>query len=133
MCRSHLPPKQEYCIGQNYWHHKLQLCHHFSAIGNDYGYENVFSREIEAVGKPEDILIGITTSGNSKNILKAVEMAKSMNIMTYIFTGNSGGEIQSKAKCLNVPSEITARIQECHIMIGQIICGIVEAELFKEN
>lgn len=104
-----------------------------SAIGNDYGYENVFSREIEAVAKSEDILIGITTSGNSKNILKAVEVAKSMNITTYIFTGNSGGEIQSKVKCLNVPSEITARIQECHIMIGQIICGIVEAELFKES
>lgn len=104
-----------------------------SAIGNDYGYENVFSRELEAVAKSEDILIGITTSGNSKNILKAVETAKSKHIKTYIFTGSSGGEIQSKATCINVPSDITARIQECHIMIGQIICGIVEAELFTKD
>ena len=104
-----------------------------SAIGNDYGFENVFSRELEAIVKSEDILIGITTSGNSKNIINAVETAKSKNIKTYIFTGRSGGKIQSNAACLNVPSDITARIQECHIMIGQIICGIVEAEFFNND
>ena len=104
-----------------------------SAIGNDYGFENVFSRELEAIAKSEDILIGITTSGNSKNIINALETAKSLKIKTYIFTGRSGGKIQSNATCINVPSDITARIQECHIMIGQIICGIVEAEFFNNN
>ncbi len=104
-----------------------------SAIGNDYGFENVFSRELEAIAKSEDILIGITTSGNSKNIINALETAKSLNIKTYIFTGRSGGKIQSNTTCINVPSDITARIQECHIMIGQIICGIVEAEFFNNN
>ncbi len=104
-----------------------------SAIGNDYGFENVFSRELEAIAKSEDILIGITTSGNSKNIINALETAKSLNIKTYIFTGRSGGKIQSNATCINVPSDITARIQECHIMIGQIICGIVEAEFFNND
>ena len=104
-----------------------------SAIGNDYGFENVFSRELEAIAKSEDILIGITTSGNSKNIINALETAKSINIKTYIFTGRSGGKIQSNATCINVPSDITARIQECHIMIGQIICGIVEAEFFNND
>lgn len=103
-----------------------------SAIGNDYGFENVFSRELEAVAKSEDLLIGITTSGNSENIIKVIETAKSMKIKTYIFTGDSGGKTQSKAICLNVPSDVTARIQECHIMIGQIICGIVESEFFEE-
>lgn len=104
-----------------------------SAIGNDYGFENVFSRELEAIAKSEDILIGITTSGNSKNIINALETAKSLNIKTYIFTGRSGGKIQSNTTCINVPSDITARIQECHIMIGQIICGIVEAEFFNND
>ena len=104
-----------------------------SAIGNDYGFENVFSRELKAIAKSEDILIGITTSGNSKNIINALETAKSINIKTYIFTGRSGGKIQSNATCINVPSDITARIQECHIMIGQIICGIVEAEFFNND
>jgi len=104
-----------------------------SAIGNDYGFENIFSRELKAVGKPEDLLIGITTSGNSKNVIKAIETAKSMEIKTYIFTGISGGNTQSIATCLNVPSAVTARVQECHIMIGQIICGIVEEYFFKKT
>ena len=103
-----------------------------SAIGNDYGFENIFSRELEAIAKPEDLLIGITTSGNSKNIIKAIETAASMKIKTYILTGTSGGDTQAIATCLKVPSNITARIQECHIMIGQIICGIVEAEFFQK-
>ena len=103
-----------------------------SAIGNDYGFVNVFSRELEAVGKSNDLLLGITTSGNSENIISVVEKANSMNIKVYILTGISGGHVQSKATCLNVPSDVTARIQECHIMIGQIICGIVETEFFAK-
>lgn len=103
-----------------------------SAIGNDYGFVNVFSRELEAVGKSSDLLLGITTSGNSENIISVIEKANSMNIKVYILTGISGGHVQSKATCLNVPSDVTARIQECHIMIGQIICGIVETEFFAK-
>ena len=103
-----------------------------SAIGNDYGFKKIFSRELEAVGKSEDLLIGITTSGNSENIVDVIQKAISMNIKTYILTGRTGGKIQSKATCLNVPSDITARIQESHIMIGQIICGIVEAKFFAK-
>ncbi len=103
-----------------------------SAIGNDYGFVNVFSRELEAVGKSNDLLLGITTSGNSENIISVIEKANSMNIKVYILTGISGGHVQSKATCLNVPSDVTARIQECHIMIGQIICGIVETEFFAK-
>ena len=103
-----------------------------SAIGNDFGFENVFSRELQAVGNSMDLLIGITTSGNSENIIKVIDSAKSLNIRTYIFTGNSGGRVQSLASCLNIPSKVTARIQECHIMVGQIICGIVESHFFKK-
>ena len=103
-----------------------------SAIGNDYGFKKVFSRELEAVGKSEDLLIGITTSGNSENIIDVIQKAISMNIKTYILTGRTCGKIQSKAICLNVPSDVTARIQESHIMIGQIICGIVEAKFFAK-
>ena len=101
-----------------------------SAIGNDYGYESVFSRELEAIGKKEDILICITTSGNSKNILEVLKSAEEMNIKYFILTGNSGGALKDEASCIKVPSDITGRIQESHIMIGQIVCQIVEESIF---
>ena len=101
-----------------------------TAMGNDYGYENIFSRELEAIGKPEDILIGITTSGNSENIVKAVGAAKALKIKTFILTGTSGGKLKGIADCIHVPSDETARIQECHILLGHIICGFVEKEMF---
>ena len=101
-----------------------------SAMGNDYGYENVFSRELEAVGKPGDILIAITTSGNSVNILKAIELGKKIGVQSFVLTGSSGGKIASKADCLHVPSDDTPRIQESHILIGHIVCGLVEQEMF---
>jgi len=103
-----------------------------TAMGNDYGYENVFSRELEAVGKSEDILIGITTSGNSPNIIKGVAAAKEIGIKTFILTGESGGKLKGFADCLHIPSNDTARIQECHILVGHIICGFVEKAMFKE-
>lgn len=103
-----------------------------SAMGNDYGYENVFSRELDAVGQPGDILIAITTSGNSLNILKAIESAKKIGINSFVLTGRSGGEIASKADCLHVPSDDTPRIQESHILIGHIVCGLVEQDLFPD-
>jgi D-sedoheptulose 7-phosphate isomerase len=104
-----------------------------TAMGNDYGYKNIFSRELEALGKPEDILIGITTSGNSPNIIKGVDAAKKIGITTFILTGQSGGKLKDLADCVHMPSNDTARIQECHILVGHIICGFVEKEMFKNS
>jgi D-sedoheptulose 7-phosphate isomerase len=103
-----------------------------TAMGNDYGYENIFSRELEALGKPEDILIGITTSGNSANIIKGVDAAKKIGITTFILTGQSGGKLKGLADCVHIPSNDTPRIQECHILVGHIICGFVEKAMFKD-
>ena len=101
-----------------------------TAIGNDYGYENVFSREIEAIATPADILIAITTSGNSGNILKALEAAKEANVPAAVLTGAGRGMLDDATVTLNVPSTDTARIQECHILLGHIICGFVEESIF---
>ena len=102
-----------------------------TAIGNDYGYENVFAREIEAIATSADMLIAITTSGNSTNILKALEVAKNNNISTVVFAGAGRGKLSKDVQVLHIPSLDTARIQECHILIGHIICGLVEAEMFS--
>tara|TARA_B100000963_G_C22636079_1_gene677715 strand:+ start:5374 stop:5958 length:585 start_codon:yes stop_codon:yes gene_type:complete len=104
-----------------------------TAIGNDYGYENVFSREIESIASTNDVIIMITTSGNSKNIIKALEVTKKNNISTVVFTGQGNGKLNDEIITLNVPSKETARIQECHILMGHIICGIVENEMFKNK
>jgi D-sedoheptulose 7-phosphate isomerase len=101
-----------------------------SAIGNDYGYEEVFARELQGVAKPGDIFIPITTSGNSRNILVAVEQASKQGLMTFAFTGEGGGKLAALCDCLCVPSRQTARIQESHIMIGHIVCGLVEQAYF---
>ena len=101
-----------------------------TAIGNDYGYENVFSREIESMGDSRDILFALTTSGKSKNILKAIHAAKQKNIVTVAFTGLGRGNLSASVETLNIPSNNTARIQECHILVGHIICGLVEANIF---
>jgi D-sedoheptulose 7-phosphate isomerase len=104
-----------------------------TAIGNDYGYEAVFERQIQAQGKAGDVFFGITTSGNSKNVLRAIEEAKKMKIVTVGLAG-SGGKIQAACDyCISVPSMDTARIQECHIMIGQIICGYIETTIFPDH
>ncbi len=101
-----------------------------TAAGNDYSFDEVFSREIEANGRAGDIFIGISTSGNSSNILKAIAAAKQKDIYTVGLAG-AGGKIQHAVdSCLNIPSDCTPRIQECHIMIGHIICEIVENKLF---
>ena len=104
-----------------------------TAIGNDYGYENVFAREIEAIATPADVLIAITTSGNSGNILKAIEAAKNNNIPTVVFTGAGRGKLADDVDTLNIPSTQTARIQECHILIGHIVCGLVETSMFSPS
>jgi D-sedoheptulose 7-phosphate isomerase len=101
-----------------------------SAIGNDYGYEQVFARELQGVARPGDMFIPITTSGNSRNILVAVEQARKQGLTTVAFTGAGGGKLAPLCDCLCVPSRETARIQECHIMIGHIVCGLVEKAYF---
>ncbi len=105
-----------------------------TAIGNDYGYENLFSRQIQAQGVKGDIFIGISTSGNSKNILKALEACKEKGILSIGLTGASGGMMNELCDfCVKVPSCSTPRIQESHIVIGHIICAIVEEELFGKG
>jgi D-sedoheptulose 7-phosphate isomerase len=104
-----------------------------SAIGNDYGYEQVFARELQGVARPGDVFISITTSGNSRNIVVAVDQAIKQGLTTVAFTGEGGGKLAPLCDCLCVPSRETARIQECHIMIGHIVCGLVEQQYFVEK
>ena len=102
-----------------------------TAIGNDYGFDLVFARQMEALGKEGDVAVGISTSGNSRNVLRALEVAKSKSIYTVALTGASGGEMKDVADCtIRIPSEETPRIQECHILAGHIICEIAEEMLF---
>jgi D-sedoheptulose 7-phosphate isomerase len=101
-----------------------------SAIGNDFGFEHLFARQVLALGKKGDIAIGITTSGNSQNVINAFTEAKKMGITTVGFTGKTGGKIAPLCDILlNVPSLTTARIQEMHITLGQMLCGALEINL----
>ena len=101
-----------------------------TAIGNDFGFEDLFSRQLEALGKPGDVAIGITTSGKSPNIVKALKQARQMGIIAAAFGGKGGGDLLGLADpYLVVPSDTTARIQEMHIMLGQMLCGAIEIEL----
>ncbi|OGC07767.1 phosphoheptose isomerase [candidate division WOR-1 bacterium RIFOXYD2_FULL_36_8] len=103
-----------------------------TAIGNDYTFDNIFSRQVEGLGQKGDILIGISTSGNSKNILKAIETAKLRELKTIALLGCDGGLIAKKADLsIIVPSNNTPRVQEVHITIIHIICGLVEEEVGK--
>ena len=98
-----------------------------TAIGNDYGFDKIFERQVEAIALPGDILIGISTSGNSKNVINAFKKAKEIGCMTIALTGNDGGLISEYCKInIIVPSAITARIQEMHILIGHILCEYVD-------
>ena len=103
-----------------------------TAVGNDYGYDQVFSRVLKAKGRQGDFIFGISTSGNSENILKAFEVARERGMIIVAMTGASGGKMKDNCVYLiNVPSSDTPRIQESHIMLGHIICELVEAELFE--
>ena len=105
-----------------------------TAIGNDYGYENLFSRQVQANGSKGDMLIAISTSGNSPNIIKAVQEAERIGITTVGLTGSKPCRMDDLCNfCIKVPSEETPVIQESHIMIGHIICAIVEEKIFKEK
>ena len=104
-----------------------------TALANDYGYDTVFSRQLESLANDKDVLIVISTSGNSPNILRAVDTAKSKNIKVVGMTGRNGGKLKNMVDILiNIPSDDTPRIQEGHITVGHIICGLVEKELFNE-
>jgi D-sedoheptulose 7-phosphate isomerase len=101
-----------------------------TAIGNDFGFEFLFARQIAAIGKKGDIAIGISTSGNSRNVINAFTEARKMGIITAGFTGKTGGNMAELCDImLNVPSTTTARIQEMHITLGQMLCGALEINL----
>lgn len=105
-----------------------------TAIGNDYSFDIVFARQLKALGQKGDVAIGISTSGNSENVIQAFKVGREMGLITVGFTGKSGGKLSSVADyCLCIPSSDTPRIQEGHITIGHIICEIVERELFRSN
>jgi len=105
-----------------------------TAIGNDYGFDQVFSRQLEALARPGDIAIGISTSGNSSNVVNAMLTARKLGLHTIALTGQSGGNLRSNVDhCICVPSNETPRIQECHILIGHIISELVEMEVFHEK
>src|ERR1035437_242552 len=105
---------------------------YLTAIGNDYGYDVIYSRLIKGIGNKGDVLVGLSTSGNSKNILNAFEVAKEKGMITIAFTGESGGKLKKLTDHLiNVPSDDTPRIQESHIMLGHIICQLAEEQVFS--
>ena len=107
---------------------------YLTAVGNDYGYEYIFSRLIQAKGRKGDILFGLSTSGNSENIVHAFEQAKTQGVITIGLTGEGGGKMREISDFLiAVPSKDTPRIQESHIMIGHIICELVEKNLFGKS
>lgn len=103
----------------------------FTAVCNDYSFEDVYARNVQAMGRERDLLFCISTSGNSQNVLNALLQAKKQNMKTIALTGNTGGQLAAHCDLLlNVPSDDTPRIQEAHILLGHIICELVESELF---
>ncbi|NLR80828.1 SIS domain-containing protein [Chitinophaga eiseniae] len=106
---------------------------YMTAVGNDYGYDQVYARILRGIGRPGDVLIGISTSGNSANILEAIKVAKEQGMLVVSMTGSTGGKMKENSDYLiNIPSTDTPRIQEAHITVGHIICEIVETNLFGE-
>lgn len=98
-----------------------------TAVGNDYGFDTVFARQVKALARPGDLVIGLSTSGNSANVLAAFAAAKEAGAKTIAFTGRSGGKMKDTADCaIAVPADVTARIQEMHIMIGHILCEWID-------
>jgi D-sedoheptulose 7-phosphate isomerase len=105
-----------------------------TAIGNDYGFDLIFSRQLEALARPGDVVIGISTSGNSPNVVKAMSTARKMELHTVALTGAAGGGLKGKVDhCICVPSNETPRIQEGHILVGHIISELVELEMFPKR
>lgn len=105
---------------------------YLTAVANDYGYDSVYSRMIDGIGQKGDVLVGLSTSGNSENIIRAFVVAKEKGMTTVAFTGESGGQMKTISNYLiNIPSTDTPRIQESHIMVGHIICELVEKKIFN--
>lgn len=105
-----------------------------TAIGNDYGYEHLFSRQVEAVGRTGDVLFGISTSGRSPNVIAGLEAGHRMGLITVGMTGNKGARITEIVDhCVEIPSDSTPNIQEGHIVIGHIICGLIEQQVFPRS
>ncbi len=105
-----------------------------TAVANDYTYDEIYARLVKAMGRKGDVLIGLSTSGNSGNVVKALEVANSLGIITVGFTGESGGKMKELCKYLiNIPSKDTQRIQECHMLLGHTICELVEIKLFPKK
>jgi D-sedoheptulose 7-phosphate isomerase len=106
---------------------------YLTAVANDYGYDVVYSRIVKGSGRKGDVLVGLSTSGNSVNIIKALEVAKEIGMISVVLTGAGGGKMREIGDyLLNMPSNDTPRIQEAHITVGHIICQLVEEELFKK-
>lgn len=104
-----------------------------TAVANDYSYDVIYSRLTQAMGRKGDVLIGLSTSGNSTNVIKALEIANQIGMVTVAFTGETGGKMKDTAKYLiNIPSKDTPRIQECHMILGHTICELVEIALFPK-
>jgi D-sedoheptulose 7-phosphate isomerase len=104
-----------------------------TAIGNDYSYDEIFARQLRGIGRAGDVLIGLSTSGNSRNVLRALDVAKEMGVSTIGLTGQSGGQMRQMCDvCIPVPSAQTNHIQEMHIAVGHAICGVVENDLCVE-
>ena len=104
-----------------------------TAIGNDYGYDYVFARQIEGLGQAGDVFIAISTSGNSPNIIRAIEAAKSKGILTVGFTGEKGGKMKDACDLMfRAPSNETPHIQEAHAMIGHLLCGLIELAIYPQ-
>lgn len=112
-------------------------CSIITSIANDFSFDEIFSKQIQALGKPEDLALGISTSGNSGNVIKAIEAAKEIGMRTAVLTGGmagDGGELGKLADLvLNVPTEKTAHIQEVHLFVEHLVCEIVEREIFGED
>jgi len=105
-----------------------------TAIGNDYGYEHLFARQIEGVARAGDVLFGFSTSGRSPNILAGLETGRRMGLVTVGMTGNRGERItQAVDHCIEIPSDSTPKIQEGHIIVGHVICGLVEEQMFPRR
>ena len=105
-----------------------------TAIGNDYGFDQIFARQLEALGQAGDVAFAITTSGNSPNIIAAVRMAKQMDLVTIGLTGRGGGRLKTETDyCICVPADTSPRIQEMHILVGHILCELIEDALFADN
>jgi D-sedoheptulose 7-phosphate isomerase len=103
-----------------------------TAIGNDYSYDEVFARQLQAVGRPGDVAVGLTTSGNSINVVRAIEVAVQAGLTTVALTGSPGGKAAALARiAIRIPSDDTARVQEACLHLGHTICGMVEAALFR--